>query len=121
MRNRKNERRAAIEALLAEAADTLGVAQATRCLPPTLPTPPADRRAPARRALERLSRALILVATAQLTADQRELLWMRARGVSWKQLQHETGIPDATLADRHDDALAVIVQHATASGWRIAI
>lgn len=102
--------------MLREACATLGIASSTRCLPPvTVGAPTDSRRCPARRALDRLGRIMVLIAGADLTAQQRDLLWRRAQGTPFKQLEHETGVPDATLFDRHEEAIAKLLRHTIAS------
>lgn len=103
----RNHRRDAVEALLREACVTLGLAESAAFLP-RRGQDLQDRRLPAPRALERLGRTMILVATAELTAAQRDLLWRRAQGVGWKQLEHEMGIDTTKLWRLHDAALVAL-------------
>lgn len=114
MSNRRAAR-AAIERMLAEACETLGLASQSRCMPFPVSRKPVSGRPPPRRALERLSRAFILIAGADLTAEQRDLLWKRAQGIPLKTLAHEIGVAVSVVTERHDEALSALLARAWAT------
>lgn len=112
----RHKLRRAVEDLFRDAWMVWEAALATRLLPADAGiAAQADRLVPGRRKMAQLARAAALLAGAGITAEERDLLWQRARGVPLKHIAHDRGVSISHLSELHEAALKAVCKHAIAS------
>jgi hypothetical protein len=63
------------------------------------------------RAIDRLDAALIMIASANVTVRQREVLWDRARGLAWKQVANKHNLSVRHVQRENDRAMSQIMRY----------